>query len=62
MPDMTKTELEKTVKKYANNGEVETAERYIRNFGAQITDYDVEEEVYKLRNPQKQNKKTVKEE
>lgn len=62
MPDMTKTELEKVIKHYTSNGEIDTAERFIRNFGPQIKDYDVEEGVYKLRHPQKMEKTPVKEE
>ena len=56
MSDMTKSQLEKTVKRYLDNGEPTTAQNYIMNFGPQIEGYDVEEELFKLKEKTKPKK------
>ena len=48
MADMTKTQLEKTVKYYRDNNALETAKNFILSHGQQIKDYPIDEELFKI--------------
>ena len=54
---MTKTELNKTVKRYCENKDFETAKNYICSHGPLIKGFDIEEalnKVVELENPKKE--------
>ena len=49
MPDLNKKELNDTVEYYIKNKDYVTAENFILSHGPQIKDYNMEEELYKLK-------------
>lgn len=48
MPDMTKTQLNNTIKHYLKYKDYEGAKNHIKSFGIQIKDYNIELELEKI--------------
>ena len=48
IPDMNKTELNSVIKHYVKNKDYESARNYVRSFGPQINNYDVEKKLMEI--------------
>jgi len=62
MPIISKTALERVVKHYIKEGDLEGAKNHVKSFGEQLNNYDVDAELEKIDKLIEKSKKEDKEE